>query len=66
MKKKIMNKIERGCEAVCDFMNDHEEVMVVGYIVFTIGVSVASIAMYGARTKAIKAGGLLRKGELFM
>lgn len=66
MKKKIMNKIEAGCEAVSDFMYEHGDAATAGYMVFCAGVCVASLVLYGARTKAIVKGAQLRKRELFM
>ena len=64
--KELMNKIENKCEAITDYVYEHENAFAVGYVGFAIAISIVSMVMYGKRTKAIKAGAILRKGDLYM
>ena len=65
MMKKLFEKIDEKCGKISEWMIRHHEAVTVGYFVFGLITAVVARIQYGARTKAILKGRLLRDKELY-
>lgn len=65
MMKKLFKKIDENAERFLKWMIRHQEAVTVGYFVFGLITAVVARIQYGARTKAILKGCLLRDKELY-